>query len=290
MSLSLAKRLAIALFLIFPLTLKAQEPLFWKVQKDGYELLVIGSIHVGDKSMYPLPKSVSEFLKQSEGLIVEIDLNKPPSGSSFPVSKLKTSDVLDVKQSEKVAEIASSLGLPDAQILSSPPWLSALSLQMANFQRLGYNPADGVDYVLTNEAIKQEKPILPLETASQQLGFLNALPNNGEHLLKETLLHWDTSNDEFHCQIDAWKTGDKSRLMQLLQDGEYDESILDILLYDRNHDWVKQINSGKLLSKEGQYTVVVGTLHLLGKENVLDLLSQSGWKVSQLSTSTPVKC
>lgn len=290
MSLSSALRIALALLLVFPLTSIAQEPLYWKVQKGEQTLLILGSIHVGDKSMYPLPKMVNRFLSDSKALIVEIDLSHPPESLSFPTSELSTSDILSKEQSSKLTAIAKELGLPDSRLQNSPPWLAALTLQMANFQRLGYAANDGVDHVLTNQALEYNVPVKALETANQQLGFLNALPRNGSQLLVETLLHWDKYNDEFHCQISAWKSGDKSKLLQLLEEGDFEEEALETLLYQRNRDWVEKFNNPEWLQATGNYTVVVGTLHLLGKHNVLELLEQKGWKVHQLSDSSKVKC
>ncbi|MBD1555876.1 TraB/GumN family protein [Vibrio sp. S9_S30] len=290
MSLSSFLRVAWALFLVFPLASNAKEPLYWKAQKGEQTLLILGSIHVGDKSMYPLPSIVDRFLSDSEALIVEIDLNHPPESLRFPKSEFSTSDILNKEQASKLGAIAKELGLPNARLQNSPPWLTALSLQMANFQRLGYASNDGVDHVLTNQALKYDVPIQALETANQQLGFLNALPNNGAQLLIETLLHWDMYNDEFRCQISAWKSGDKNKLLQLLKEGGFDEDALETLLYQRNRDWVKKLNASQWLETSGNYTVVVGVLHLLGKYNVLDLLEQLGWSVHQLSESSKVKC
>ncbi len=290
MSLSSSFRITLVLLLVLPFSLKAKEPLYWEAQKGEQTLLIFGSIHVGDNSMYPLPKVVLESLQLGRGLIVELDVSQPTSPIHFPDSKLKSIDVLEENQKKHLVEIADSLGLPSSTLLSSPPWLAAITLQMSNFQRLGYDPQQGIDHVMVTKAKQQDKTLLPLESVEQQLGFLNNLPNNGERLLTETLGQWDASSDEFHCLINAWKSGDKVRLKQLLQDGEFDENMLEILLYKRNQDWENQINSGNLMASEGTYTMVVGTLHLLGKDSVIELLEKSGWEVRQISKSSPSTC
>lgn len=52
------------------------EPQHWLAKKGGEtELMIIGSVHVGgDKTMYPLPRTVIQHLSQSAGLIIEADV------------------------------------------------------------------------------------------------------------------------------------------------------------------------------------------------------------------------
>ncbi len=61
------------------------------------------------------------------------------------------------------------------------------------------------------------------------------------------------------------------------------------MLTDRNHDWVQKLS--QLAQEEpAHYAVVVGALHLVGKENLIALLEQSGFKTEQLTQSLPVQC
>ena len=52
------------------------EPLYWQAKKDDLTLTILGSVHVGDESMYPLPKQITDTLKESDGLIIETDIRK----------------------------------------------------------------------------------------------------------------------------------------------------------------------------------------------------------------------
>ena len=53
------------------------------------------------------------------------------------------------------------------------------------------------------------------------------------------------------------------------------------LVVDRNEAWVKTIKS--LTSKEDDYLVVVGALHLVGEDGVPTLLSEIGIIADQLT-------
>ena len=80
--------------------------------------------------------------------------------------------------------------------------------------------------------------------------------------------------------IGAWRVGDVKSLARLLADGfdRYPE-LYRPLTIDRNKRWVPAIEA--LLDDEDDYLVVVGALHLVGRESVIDLLERGGHKPKQ---------
>lgn len=62
-------------------------------------------------------------------------------------------------------------------------------------------------------------------------------------------------------------------------------------LTDRNIDWANKLsaNDWKLDSKES-YLIVVGALHLIGEGNLLQLLEEKGFNVTQQSQSQQARC
>src|SRR6266542_6661153 len=54
--------------------------LMWKVSSKTNSGYVLGSVHLGDKSLYPLPAVIEDAFKSSSVLIVEVDIrNVDPS-------------------------------------------------------------------------------------------------------------------------------------------------------------------------------------------------------------------
>ena len=80
--------------------------------------------------------------------------------------------------------------------------------------------------------------------------------------------------------VGAWKAGDTAALAGLLSD-EFDEfpDLYRRLTVDRNRAWVGRL--ADLLDDRDDYLVVVGALHLVGKDSVVDLLEQRGYEVVQ---------
>src|SRR6266702_2529007 len=50
--------------------------LMWKVSSKTNSAYVLGSVHLGDKSLYPLPAAIEDAFKSSSVLIVEVDIRK----------------------------------------------------------------------------------------------------------------------------------------------------------------------------------------------------------------------
>jgi uncharacterized protein YbaP (TraB family) len=70
-------------------------------------------------------------------------------------------------------------------------------------------------------------------------------------------------------------------MAKLLQEG-FDEypDLYRPLTVDRNRKWLPRIE--QLLNERQDYLVVVGALHLVGRQSVIDLLERKGYKVKQL--------
>ena len=79
----------------------------------------------------------------------------------------------------------------------------------------------------------------------------------------------------------AWRSGDATAMAKLLQEG-FDEypDLYRPLTVERNRKWIPQIE--QLLDDRDDYLVVVGALHLVGTDSVIDLLERKGYKVKQL--------
>ncbi|MCL9782126.1 TraB/GumN family protein [Vibrio sp. S4M6] len=280
----------ITLFLVLVGTSTVAEPLYWSAQKGHTTLMILGSVHVGEQSMYPFPKTITKFLKSSNGLIVEADIRKF-SPSDLPAPTVKTKDVLNRAETGKLKQISKQLGLNTQILEQSPPWATALTLQISQFRQLGLSPLLGVDSSMMALAEKSHVPILGLETVGFQFSLLTGLPDGGKFLLENTIQQFDKSAEYGQCLIKAWKSGDASVLEDFAQQTSFSKDFDNKFIYSRNKDWVDKLSSHQFLpKKEGRYMVVVGALHLVGKDNVLSLLQRDGFTIKKLSTSQKVHC
>lgn len=122
-----------------------------------------------------------------------------------------------------------------------------------------------------------------LETLQQQLGGLIALPPKDQaHLLEQSMDDLQTLDADLKDVLSAWRRGDATRLAGLLST-EYDAfpALYRSLVTDRNQRWLPQIE--QLLKGNENVMVVVGSLHLVGKGGLLELLHRDGYASSQLN-------
>ena len=89
---------------------------------------------------------------------------------------------------------------------------------------------------------------------------------------------------QLDAQVDelvaAWQAGDTDALARMLSN-EFDDfpELYRPLTEDRNRAWVEQLDD--LLDDRDDYLVVVGALHLVGRNSVVDLLRQRGYTVTR---------
>lgn len=266
------------------------EPLYWQAKKDELTLTILGSVHVGDESMYPLPSAITDALKNSDGLVIETDIRKS-DGVVYPHNKLTTADVLNEEQLQLLTDISKSLEMPTQQLLSSPPWAASLSIQMQQLKKLGYGSADGVDATLAYKATIADVPVISLEALQFQIDLIAGQKDSGKEWLVSSLEEFDQTDAVVNCLIESWKVGDVAKLEEFAKLSEMPHDLEKAFLTDRNVDWANKLsaNDWKLDSK-GNYLLVVGTLHLIGEGNLLQLLEEKGFIVTQQSQSQQAQC
>ncbi len=77
---------------------------------------------------------------------------------------------------------------------------------------------------------------------------------------------------------DLWLAGDVEGLDKLLnEDMEKIPGLAEAILYQRNRNWIGEING--IMEVEGTFVMAVGTGHLVGEQNVLLLLEAEGYEV-----------
>tara|TARA_B100001059_G_C17797073_1_gene563690 strand:+ start:53 stop:931 length:879 start_codon:yes stop_codon:yes gene_type:complete len=266
------------------------EPLYWQAKKDDLTLTILGSVHVGDESMYPLPTQITDTLKESDGLIIETDIRKS-EGIVYPATTVTTADVLSVEQKQLLTSISKSLGMPTQQLLSSPPWATSLSIQIQQLKNLGYGSAGGVDATLAYKATIQDVPVISLEPLQFQIDLIAGQKDSGKEWLLTSLKEFDQTDRVVHCLIESWKAGDESKLEDFAELSEMPTELEKAFLTDRNVDWANKLSANDWkLNTKGNYLLVVGALHLIGEGNLLDLLEKKGFVVNQQSQSQKAQC
>ena len=270
--------------------LRAQEKSFlWRVNSDQNRLYILGSIHLLKKETYPLKKSIEDAFEQTKKLVLEIDLGSanPHKIQQLMLQKSISTDgtMLDQSVSDEtyqaVAKRAKELGI-DIRLLSPfKPWVIAMTMAAIKLQQLGFDPSLGVDRHLAERAKQTDKPTAGLETAEFQLDLFDRFSaKEQELLLRQSMDEMDHVERNITAIVQAWKSGDVGAVERHLLVGMRDyPEIHRKVIDDRNQRWLPQIEN--LLSRGENALIVVGAAHLVGKNGIIELLKDRGYRVEQ---------
>jgi uncharacterized protein YbaP (TraB family) len=267
----------------------SERHILWSLQGKTNKVYLLGSFHLL-KASETLPAAIDSAYADAEALLMEIDMDDlDPAQMQQVVMELamlppdqSLQQQLGPQAYPQFTAKAREMGIDPAMLERFRPWFIAITLVQAQLIKLGFDPASGVELRLTRRAAEDHKPIQGLETAREQLEIMARLPEKQQ---REFLLYSINDAQRMASEVDellvAWRRGDTAAMAKLLEEGfkEYPD-LYRPLTVERNRKWIPQIE--QLLDDRDDYLVVVGALHLVGTDSVIDLLERKGYKVKQL--------
>ncbi len=269
-----------------------EKSLLWAVRSESGIVYLLGSIHVATKDLYPLKKSIEDAYRQSDSLVVEVNVDavSPEKTQALMLERgtYKGGKTLGSELSNEIyTEVDAKLrksGMAIELFLKFKPWFVALTLTSLEIQRLGFLPRYGIDRHFLDSA-KGKKPVLQLESFEEQIATLDALSDQDqEAFLFYTIKDLNTLGEQMEILMQAWANGDSEAIDTLLREGFADRpdlvSVYKRFNIERNRKMLSKIEG--YLRTDRQYFVVVGAGHLVGKEGLVMLLREKGYAVQQL--------
>jgi len=263
--------------------------ILWKVQSSHNTIYLLGSIHVLQEKNYPLDQQLYEAFYQASTVMFEVDLD----GLTSPLSQFQIltkglyldgqnlQRVLSPDNYESAKANFAQLGFNIENFHRMKPWMAATAVTALELQKLGFESAWGVDRHFFEKAKEAGKDIKGLESVEFQLGlFDNLSPSIQELFLLQSLEDLKNIEARIKEMIDAWTQGNVKDLERVLEGMREYPELYQALVVSRNQTWLPQIEEALQQSKP--VFIVVGTLHLLGKEGLLTVLQEKGYVVEQL--------
>jgi hypothetical protein len=278
-------------------------PLLWKVSDADNEIYLLGSFHMLKPTDYPLSKDVDGAFDDAETVVFELspeEMSSPALGMAMGQAALRRDGtMLDSELPAPVAEKlrawnetnAASLqkmGLPPQVFQMFEPWFVGLTISIVEMNKLGLDPAIGLDMHLSDRARRASKPTLGLEQGSEQIAVFDGMGKDEQlQFLEESLNEADDATVEIEKLHDAWRRGDATGLwngMAAEMRTEY-PALYRRINVARNDAWVPKLQ--RMLDGEtGDDTlVVVGALHLLGDDGVVEKLRAKGYTVERICSA-----
>lgn len=267
-----------------PAAAAAEGPAIWEFSGPSATVRLLGSVHVLREDDYPLPPRITRAVDEAQCLVFELDLDDldPIETQTLMVSlgqleEGKTlRDVMGPTDYRRAERLSTDLGI-DLQLFAEvEPWLAALTIMNTQFLRLGFLPQLGLDQQLAAMAAADGKEILGLETLEFQLGLFAGLSDRMQsELLLQTLDEAGHLEEQMGNLVADWREGRSTALAEELGRSFADyPDLYKRLVTERNAAWIDRILD--LSAGDRDCLVVVGALHLVGRNSVIDLLRKRG--------------
>jgi len=260
----------------------------WEIRGQRNKVYLAGSIHMLAPSD-TLPASFDLAYADAEHLVMEIDMDDlDPLAAQTTMMELgllpenqSLQQLLNAEGNAQLNEQAELIGIDPIMLSRFRPWLAAITLTQLQLMKKGMSPQSGVEMRLVERAQRDGKDITGLETLDEQLGLMANLPDRQQtQFLLYTLKESAQADREIDLMLKAWRQGDTATLAKTVEKGfrEFPE-LYGPLTVDRNRKWTTRLV--ELLRADQDYLVVVGVLHMAGKDGLLDLLERKGYKITQ---------
>jgi uncharacterized protein YbaP (TraB family) len=270
---------------------KPRRFLIWKATSPTTTIYLVGSIHVGDSSMYPLPKEVESAFNAAKVLTVEINVKNVDQGKAIGLIQqygmYGKDDSLTKHLSKETAttldDYCTKHNVPRAGLEMLKPWVVAVTIAAMSWQQAGEDPTLGIDMHFLDERQPTQR-IDELETMESQLSiFATATEEEQQGMLMTILKEGDKAKDMIKRLQAAYVSGDPDALQKIM-DEESDmgsKSLTKKLLDDRNVMMASKMD--EYLKGKDPIFVVVGAAHIVGEKGVAKMLRDKGYKVDQVT-------
>jgi len=267
----------------------------WSMKGEHNTVYLAGSVHALPRDHAELSPQLELAYEAADVIVMEVDLDdlNPLEAVEFLTSHgtlpegQTLATVIGAKHYAAIVRLAGSLDLPELAISRLEPWAAAMVLTQFALMKSGYDPQLGVDMQLAERARVDHKPIDGLETVVEQLGIFDAR-SIGEQskFLIDSAKDVPKMQQDLDRLITAWRKGDlRGMEREFAKERAQAPALYDELLGARNRRWLPKIEA--LLDSDRNYLVLVGTLHFVGHDGLLELLTRAGHKPVALSAGAP---
>jgi uncharacterized protein YbaP (TraB family) len=271
---------AFLLLLISAFSVKAQ--LLWEVSGNGLAKpsYLYGTIHLVKKKDFKVSPVINEKLSETDQLIMEMDMDFGMSEMLEMAKKMmlpKGKTIEDYCTAEEYARLKKycmdTVGMKESKFLGyskmTPFFFSSILLK----EQLG--DVEAYEEYFKDKAKKSKKPIVGLETLTEQMNTVDAMSiEDQKNMLFEAL---GKELVEFEKMYAMYEKQNLDGLYSYIQEESKSTPEFERdFLVKRNQKWIPLIK-GNIIIKPS--FIAVGAAHLAGDQGVIALLRNEGYTV-----------
>lgn len=267
----------------------AAGPGLWKVSDPDTTIYLFGTVHALPDGINWYNAPIASAFNSSDELVTEVDVAAKDDAAIAQLTMEKAiftdgttlHSLLTKDQAAIYDKAVTALGLPANAFDQVEPWLAGLTLSVLPLVKEGYDPKKGVEQEFVRLA-NGAKKFTALETNAYQISLFDNLPREDQvTFLISAAEQSSTIKQTLDKMVAAWIKGDVDTLAQTMNAGfDGDENLAEILLYNRNKNWAKWIDTR--LKVPGTVFMAVGAGHLAGPKSVQEFLQSKNLKVERI--------
>lgn len=254
------------------------DPALWVVKDADTTIYLFGTVHVLKPGLSWFDEAVKTAFDGSQTLVLEMvepdaaTQQKVVAAKAFAPGGTPLTQQLSPNYRDAFARAMGEGQIPAAAYDRMRPWFAAVTLSLLPIQKLGYDPANGPEKVLSDAAKASGKRVTGLETFEGQLGIFDALSAPAQvKLLESTIDELPKVDETFGKLVGAWSSGNPEGVASEMNESLKDSpEVAKALLTDRNQRWAAWI--AERMKQPGTVFVAVGAGHLAGTGSVQDQL------------------
>jgi uncharacterized protein YbaP (TraB family) len=276
-------------------------PLLWKVSDADNAVYLLGSFHLLRPDDYPLSAEVNAAFADAASVVFELppeEMNSPALPLQMMQAAVRTDGTaLDSELPPQTAaalkawQDANAAGLQAAGMTPErlqlfEPWFVGLVVSLTEMSRQGLDPKLGLDQHFIAAAGFAGKRTGGFETGAQQIALLDGMEKQEQlQFLDEALSQAGTDDlEKLHAE---WRAGDADAIwtdMAADMQARYPQLYRHINV-ERNDAWVPKVEAMLAAAGTDDTLVVVGALHLLGPDGVVEKLRAKGYAVERVCSA-----
>lgn len=263
------------------------DPALWVLKDEDTTVYLFGTVHILKPGLSWFDEAVKDAFDESEELVIE--MIKPDPAAMMKIINDLAIDKTGVSLRDKLSpedrvnyEAAmTSLELPVNAFDPLDPWFASVSMSLVPLMKGGYDTNSGVEDSLTSHAKAKNMKIVGLETAEQQLGFFDNLPEDVQiRFLNFNVNSIDEMADGMENMVAHWANANISALAELMNAGLEEKILYETLLSNRNANWAIWVD--ERMKEPGTVFLAVGAGHLAGDDSLQEQLKKRNLVVKRI--------
>lgn len=258
-----------------------QSSLLWKISGNGLTEVsyLFGTIHIICADQFLMDDRIKNAFQSTDQLIMELDMSDPDLEQKMAAVSINPGMKNIQEEIEEEAAKAldkfliESYGVGLAQLGVLKPFVLT---SMVMIKQLPCEEVVSYEEFFTSLATDQNKPVKGLETVEYQMGIFDQIPADLQLAELAKMVTSVDSEAEFEMMVETYLSEDLDRLYGIMQDSDTMDKYQDIMLDNRNLNWVSEMDSAM---KHSSVFFAVGGGHLAGERGIINLLRKAGYQV-----------